>query len=153
MCQTYCVAPVGVEPALGTGPHVTVLHVGGPQVHVALLVRDKVSQVTDAAHLSRPLAEATRHRALRRPTTHRTSVKTEDLKEVREPPCRLVTHRRPLGANLPLAADLQLAGAGRVGSLQVLAVAGVDVERAVGVNLATQDLAMLHAQPAGFAAF
>lgn len=64
-----------------------------------------------------------------------------------------VTYCGPLGANLPLAADLQLAGAGGLWPLQVLAVARVDVECAVGVNLTTQDLAMLHAQPAGFAAF
>lgn len=57
--RTHCVAPVGVEPALGTRPHVTVLHIDGPQVHVALLVWNKVSQVADAAHLSRPLAMAT----------------------------------------------------------------------------------------------
>lgn len=64
-----------------------------------------------------------------------------------------VTYCSPLWANLPLAADLQLAGAGSFWPLQVLAVACVDIECAVGVNLTTQDLPMLHAEPAGFAAF
>jgi len=57
-----------------------------------------------------------------------------------------ITHRCPLGADLPLAADLGLAGAGRLGPLQVPAAAGVDVEGAVGVHLAAQHLAVLHAQ-------
>lgn len=62
------------------------------------------------------------------------------------------THRGPLGADLPLTADLQLAGAGGFRPLQVSAAVCVDVEGAVGVNLATQDLPVLHAQAAGFAA-
>lgn len=62
------------------------------------------------------------------------------------------THSGPVGADLPLTADLQLAGAGCVGSLQVSAAARVDVEGAVGVNLAAQDLPMLHAQAAGLTA-
>lgn len=59
-----------------------------------------------------------------------------------------VTHSAPLRADLPLATDLQLACTGRFGSLQVAAAARVDIECAVGVNLATQDLPMLHAQAA-----
>lgn len=158
MCETHCVAPVGVEPALGTGPHVAVLHVGGPQVHVALFIRNKVSQVTDAAHLSRPLPVATWNWALWRHTIQSNGVMAGNLKKLREVLTRTagwfaVTYCRPLRANLPLTADLQLAGAGRLWPLQVLAVAGVDIECAVGVNLTTQDLAMLHAEPTGLAAF
>lgn len=63
-----------------------------------------------------------------------------------------VTHSGPLGADLPLTADLELAGTGGFGPLQVSAAARVDIEGAVGVNLATQDLPMLHAQAAGLAA-
>lgn len=63
------------------------------------------------------------------------------------------THRGPLCADLPLTADLQLAGAGRFGSLQVSAAAGVNVEGAIGVNLATQHLPMLHAEATGLATF
>lgn len=48
------------------------------------------------------------------------------------------THGGPLGADLPLAADLQLTGGGRLRLLHVTAAAGVHVERAVGVNLATE---------------
>ena len=62
------------------------------------------------------------------------------------------THGRPLGADLPLTADLQLAGAGCLWPLQVAAAARVDVEGAVGVDLATQDLSVLHTQAAGLAA-
>lgn len=62
------------------------------------------------------------------------------------------THRGPLGADQPLTADLQLAGAGGFRPLQVSAAARVDIEGAVGINLATQDLPMLHAQAAGLAA-
>lgn len=70
VCETHCVAPVSVEPALGTRPHVAVLHVRGPQVHVALFVWNKVSQVTDAAHLSCPLAVATWNWALWKHMSH-----------------------------------------------------------------------------------
>ena len=62
------------------------------------------------------------------------------------------THGRPLGADLPLTADLQLAGAGCFWPLQVMAAAGLDVEGAVGVHLATQDLSVLHAQATGLTA-
>lgn len=62
------------------------------------------------------------------------------------------TYRGPVGADLPLAADLELAGAGGLGLVQVLAAVGLHGEAAVGVHLAAQDLAMLHAQPTGFAA-
>ena len=61
-------------------------------------------------------------------------------------------YRGPVRPDLPLAADLELAGAGRVGLLQVLAAVGLHRQAAVGVHLATQDLAVLHAQAAGFAA-
>lgn len=61
---SYPASPVGEEPALGAGAHVAVLHVGGPQVHVALLIRHNVTQVTQAVHLPTPLAHTTRHRAL-----------------------------------------------------------------------------------------
>lgn len=51
-CNTYPISPLGVEPALSTGSHVTVLHIDGPQIHVALLVRNKVAHVADTADLS-----------------------------------------------------------------------------------------------------
>lgn len=62
--DTYPVAPLGVEPALGTGSPVTVLYIDGPQIHVALFIRNKVAHVADTAHLSRPLTRPTWHRAL-----------------------------------------------------------------------------------------
>lgn len=62
------------------------------------------------------------------------------------------TYRGPVGPDLPLAADLELAGAGGLRLVQVLAAVGLHGEAAVGVHLAAQDLAMLHAQPTGFAA-
>lgn len=62
------------------------------------------------------------------------------------------THRGPLRADLPLTADLQLTGTGGIRPVQVSAAAHVDIEGAVGINLATQDLPMLHAQAAGLAA-
>lgn len=64
-----------------------------------------------------------------------------------------VTHRGPLGADLPLTADLQLAGTGGFRPLQVATAARVDVEGSIGVNLATQDLPVLHSQATGFTAF
>lgn len=66
---------------------------------------------------------------------------------------RGATHRGPLRVDLPLAADLQLAGTGSFRALQVSAAARVDIEGAVGINLATQDLSVLHAQATGLAAF
>lgn len=63
------------------------------------------------------------------------------------------THSGPLGACLPLTADLHLAGTADFGPLQVSTVARVDVEGAVSVDLATQDLSVLHAQAAGLTAF
>lgn len=48
----YPISPLGVEPALGTGSHVTVLYIDGPQIHVALLIRNKVAHVADTAYLS-----------------------------------------------------------------------------------------------------
>lgn len=50
--NSHPTAPLGVEPALGTGSHVTVLHIDGPQIHVALVVRNKVAHVADTADLS-----------------------------------------------------------------------------------------------------
>lgn len=64
-----------------------------------------------------------------------------------------VTYSSPLRAYLPLAADLQLAGAGSFRPLQILTVARVDIECAVCINLATEHLPVLHAQSAGFTAF
>lgn len=61
-------------------------------------------------------------------------------------------YRGPVRPDLPLAADLELAGAGGLGLLQVLAAIGLHRQAAVGVHLAAQDLAVLHAQAAGFAA-
>ena len=61
-------------------------------------------------------------------------------------------YRSPVRADLPLAADLELAGAGGLGLLQVLAAVGLHGQAAVGVHLAAQNLAMLHAQATGFAA-
>jgi len=62
--KSYPIAPLGVEPALGTGSRVTVLQIDGPQIHVALLIRNKVAHVADAADLSRPLTQPTWHRTL-----------------------------------------------------------------------------------------
>lgn len=66
---------------------------------------------------------------------------------------KAATHSSPLGADLPLTTDLQLAGTGGFGPLQMLAATRVDIEGAVGVNLSTQDLPVLHAQATGLAAF
>lgn len=52
LSEDYPLAPLGVEPALGAGSHVTVLHIDGTQVHVALFVRNKVTYVADTAYLS-----------------------------------------------------------------------------------------------------
>lgn len=62
------------------------------------------------------------------------------------------TYWGPLCPDLPLAADLELAGAGCVGFLQVLAAVLLHSQGAVGVDLPAQDLPVLHAQPAGLAA-
>lgn len=62
------------------------------------------------------------------------------------------TYWGPLSPDLPLAADLELAGAGGVGLLQVLAAVLLHGQRAVGVDLPAQDLPVLHPQPAGLAA-
>lgn len=51
-CKTHPIAPLRVEPALGTGSHVTVLDIEGPQIHVALLIRNKVAHIADTAYLS-----------------------------------------------------------------------------------------------------
>lgn len=61
-------------------------------------------------------------------------------------------YRGPVRPDLPLAADLELAGAGGLGLLQVLAAVRLHRQAAVGVYLAAQDLAVLHAQATGFAA-
>lgn len=50
--DTYPVAPLSVEPALGTSSHITVLHIIGPQIHVALLIRNKVAHIADTVYLS-----------------------------------------------------------------------------------------------------
>lgn len=63
-----------------------------------------------------------------------------------------VLYRGPVGPNLPLAADLELAGAGGLWLLQVLAAVGLHRQATVGIHLATQDLAVLHAQTTGLAA-
>lgn len=65
---------------------------------------------------------------------------------------REVPYRGPVGPNLPLTADLELAGAGGLRLLQVLAAVGLHCQAAVGIHLAAQNLAVLHAQAAGFAA-
>lgn len=62
--HTYLIPPLSEEPTFSTGPHVTVLIVTGSQLHVALLVRHKVSHVADTVHLPGPLAHATGNRAL-----------------------------------------------------------------------------------------
>lgn len=64
LSQIYPSAPLGVEPAFGTGSHVTVLHIDGPQIHVALLVWNKVAHVADTAYRSWPLTQPTWYRAL-----------------------------------------------------------------------------------------
>lgn len=61
-------------------------------------------------------------------------------------------YRGPVRPDLPLAADLELAGAGGLGLLQVLTAVGLHGQAAVGIHLAAQNLAMLHAQATGFAA-
>lgn len=68
--NTYPIAPLSVEPALGTGSHVTVLYIDGPQIHVALLIRNKVAHIADTAYLSWPLTQPTRHWALWRHMPH-----------------------------------------------------------------------------------
>jgi len=79
-CSTDRVPPVCVEPALGAGPHVTVLGGAGLQVHVALLVRNKVPDVADAVHLPGPLAQTAGHRALwAGDTPHAVMVTTHSL--------------------------------------------------------------------------
>lgn len=50
--DTYPATPLGVEPALGTSSHVAVLYINGPEIHVALLVRNKVAHVAHTAYLS-----------------------------------------------------------------------------------------------------
>jgi hypothetical protein len=65
---------------------------------------------------------------------------------------RETPYRGPVSPDLPLAADLKLAGACGLRLLQVLAAVGLHRQAAVGVYLAAQDLAVLHAQAAGFAA-
>lgn len=61
-------------------------------------------------------------------------------------------YRGPVCPDLPLAANLELAGAGGLGLLQVLAAVGLHGQAAVGIHLTAQNLAMLHAQATGFAA-
>lgn len=148
----YLVAPLGVKPALGTGSHVAVFHVDGPQIHVALLIRNKVPHIADAAHLPWPLTQATRHWALWRQPSQEVGTNWNKWMSRSYKWPTAATHRGPLGADLPLAADLQLAGTGCFRPLQVSAVTRVDVEGAVGVNLPTQNLPVLHTQPAGLAA-
>lgn len=63
------------------------------------------------------------------------------------------THGGPLGADLPLTADLQLTGGGGFRLLHVTTAARVHVERVVGVNLATEYLPLLHAQAASLTTF
>lgn len=63
------------------------------------------------------------------------------------------THSGPLGADLPLATDLQLTRDCGLGPFQVLTMTHVNIECAVGVNLAAQNLPVLHAQTTGFTAF
>lgn len=62
-------------------------------------------------------------------------------------------YRGPVSPSLPLAADLELAGAGGLRLLQVLAAVGLHRQATVGIHLAAQDLAVLHAQATGLAAF
>lgn len=57
-----------------------------------------------------------------------------------------VTHRTPLRANLPLAADLQLTGTATLGTLQVLTALSGYGEGTVDVKLTAQDLSVLHAE-------
>lgn len=66
---------------------------------------------------------------------------------------REVPYRGPVSPSLPLAADLELAGAGGLWLLQVLAAVGLHRQATVGIHLAAQDLAVLHAQATGLAAF
>lgn len=63
-----------------------------------------------------------------------------------------VLYRGPVGPDLPLAADLELAGAGGLWLLQVLAAVGLHCQATVGIHLAAEDLAVLHAQATGLAA-
>lgn len=62
------------------------------------------------------------------------------------------TYWGPLRPDLPLTADLELAGAGCVRLLQVLAAVLLHCQCAVGIDLPAQDLPVLHSQPTGFAA-
>lgn len=63
------------------------------------------------------------------------------------------THGGPVGVNLPLTADLQLTGDGSFRPLHILTVACVHIERVVGINLATKNLSVLHAQTTGLTTF
>lgn len=63
-----------------------------------------------------------------------------------------VLYRGPVGPDLPLAAYLELASAGSLWLLQVLAAVGLHRQATVGIHLAAQDLAVLHTQAAGLAA-
>lgn len=60
----YPVSPLSVEPALGTCTHVTIFYIDRPQVHVALLIRNKVPHVADTAYLPWLLSIPTWDRAL-----------------------------------------------------------------------------------------
>ncbi len=57
-----------------------------------------------------------------------------------------VTHRAPVGADLPLAADLELAGAAGLGPIRLLTEAAVNTQRPVTVRLTTQNLTILYSQ-------
>lgn len=57
--------PLGEEPALRTGSHVTVLDVIWPELHVAFLVIHHIPDVAHTLHVSGPLSHSTGHRALK----------------------------------------------------------------------------------------
>lgn len=62
--HTHPVTPLSEEPALGTGPHVTVLNVIGPQLHVAFLIIYHIPKVAHTLHVPGSLPHSTGHRAL-----------------------------------------------------------------------------------------
>lgn len=57
--------PLGEEPALCAGSHVTVLNVIWPELHVAFLIIHHIPDVAHTLHIAGPLSHSTGHRALK----------------------------------------------------------------------------------------
>lgn len=69
--QPYPITPFRKEPALGTRPHITVLNVIWPQLHVTLLIINNVPKVADTFYIPGLLANSTWNRALKTRTNFR----------------------------------------------------------------------------------